>query len=343
LIMESQRLVNQVVKTDCVSNDLISDHMKNLYLIQGNSLSDDSETGRQIKDDFSESRSFDENIDWMRQRRKNNLPTFEGVPSGYPILDYTLGYFKKSCLYYIGARTSMGKTTFMLNLVANHMRDGLSVGMFSLEMARDKIFGKLVCVYTGVSYRRFEDGDINDLQSENLKISAEYFASKELHIHAPDSISMDQLMVAAQRMVDHHKVKIIYIDYLTRIKPSGKFSSKHLEVDYISKSLQTLARRLEIPIVCLAQLNRDTESNKGAVPTLSCFRESGSIEEDCDAAILLHRPSYYDPSLKGSDGTADKRVQVIVAKNRIRGTVKPIRFLCDSDLSERYIEDTLFD
>ena len=139
-----------------------------------------------------------------------------------------------------------------------------------------------------------------------------------------------KLCARAKRLKTNHKIDILFIDYLTLVKGNQHFTNKHLMVDDVSKGLQALAKSLNIPIVCLAQLNRSAaESGR---PTLSHFRESGSIEEDADACLLLHRPEYYQPTEKPG------LVEVIVAKNRIMGTIKTIHFSCDAKVSDKYHE-----
>lgn len=189
-------------------------------------------------------------------RKSNLLPAYDGVTSGYDILDKTFGFFRKAALYYIGARTSMGKTTFMLNLIANQMAKRIPIGVFSLEMPSEQIVPKIMCIFSEVNYRMYEDVELYEEKIARLCETRKMFKDQPLYISAPSSITINQLCVEAQRMVDHHGVKIIYIDYLTRIRSSGKFTSKHLEIDAISKALQSLARQLDVPIICLAQLNR---------------------------------------------------------------------------------------
>ncbi len=286
-------------------------------------------TMRDINKNFKKDRSFSEHIVWLQDCYKKNLPTFEGIPSRYPLLDDTLGYFQNSCLYYIGARTSMGKTTFMLNIIRN-MMPYHNIGVFSLEMPSRTIFDKLMCIQSNVKYSKYTKGDITQAQFERLFLDCEDANDYNVFLEDPDSITISNLVLRAKNMKLNHKIDILFIDYLTRITSDTKYPTKHLQVDEISKKLQSLAKSLNIPIICLAQLNRASATN--TKPSLADFRESGSIEEDCDAAILLHRPEYYTPGEKPGE------VQVIIAKNRVMGTIKKIAFHCDSNLSERYNE-----
>lgn len=265
---------------------------------------------------------------------EKGIPVYEGVSSGYDQLDYALGSFAKGCIYYIGGRTSMGKTTFLLNLMRNMAAKGTSVGFFSLEMPGKTIFEKFAALEAEVRYPWIQDGRIYPDQMQRIEAAHNRIVNLPVFIEAPSSLDIKSLCYRARRMKLQHGIEVLFIDYLTRITVENRKQSKHLQVDEISKALQSLAKELDIPVICLAQLNRatakkDRESNK---PCLSDFRESGSIEEDADACILLHRPEYY------KEGDKTGMVEVIVAKNRLRGIVKTIPFVCRTVISERYRE-----
>jgi replicative DNA helicase len=140
------------------------------------------------------------------------------------------------------------------------------------------------------------------------------------------------LTARAKRMKKSHDIEILFIDYLTLIKSDSRHATKHMQVDEVSKGLQSLAKALKIPVVCLAQLNRASTGKDGDVPTLTSFRESGSIEEDADGCLLIHRPDYYNPTAKPG------YVELIIAKNRIMGTLKKIDYSCNFSVSDRYFE-----
>lgn len=284
---------------------------------------------------FKEDRSLLEEIELRKKRKDSGLSNYQGVCSGYPILDETLGSFQKGATYYIGARSSMGKTTFMLNLIKN-MLDKYRIGIFSLEMDLDIITMKIASILTDLKYNQLSSGDLTQVQLEQFKLNLEALNKSSVFLEGPKPITIHKLRSRAKRMKENFNIDILFIDYLTRIQPSGDNFNKHLEVDEVSKGLQSLAKELEIPIVCFAQLNRAStgrkENGKVLPPTLVDFRESGSIEEDCDGAIFLHRPDYYDPL------DHPGQIKVIIAKNRLEGTLKTIEYSCISSISERYKE-----
>lgn len=314
--------------------NVIIDIHRNLDLSAGNHFSK-TKTMNEIISNIRDGRSLAENALWKKKRRDSGVTNFEGVCSGYPILDETLGSFQKGALYYVGARSSMGKTTFLLNLIVN-MLNKHKIGFFSLEMEENIVAQKLVCILTDIKYNWLSKGQLTQTQIDTLFEYQEPLKKSPLFIEGPSAMNIQILSSRAKRMKASHDIDILFIDYLTRIKTSGKGFNKHLEVDEISKGLQHLAKELNIPIVCMAQLNRasasKTKDGKVLPPTLVDFRESGSIEEDCDGAILLHRPEYYNKL----DNPG--QIQVIVAKNRIEGTLENIAFSCEAMKSEKYHE-----
>ena len=277
---------------------------------------------------------FSKELEHRMMCYEKGISVYQGICSGYEQLDHVLGSFTKGCMYYIGARTSMGKTTFLLNLARNMSEKSTKIGFFSLEMPAKIIFEKFLAMEAEMRYPWIQDGRVFPDQLHRVEAAHKKITKLPIFIEDPSSLDIKSLCYRARRMKLQHGIEVLFIDYLTRITVENRKQSKHLQVDEISKTLQSLAKELDIPIICLAQLNRastkkDRESNR---PCLSDFRESGSIEEDADACILLHRPEYY------KEGDKPGMVEVIVAKNRLRGIVKTIPFVCKSIFCERYRE-----
>lgn len=319
------------------SQEIINEIQDKLFDLQG--LKNKSATPlKEVYEDFRDDKSFEEHLDDIIERKSKGLPTYDGVLTGYPKLDETIGGFKKGTITYVGARTSMGKTTFLLNLMLaiKSKNPEFSIGFFSLEMPRSVIAAKFACLKSDVNYSKYEDAYLSDEQFDRLRYSVKDMIDNpvSIYIEDPDRISASTLRSRAKRMLQNFDIKILFVDYLTRITGNNKHNSKHLEVDEVSKSLQSLAKELQIPIVCLCQLNRALLLRKDPMPTLADFRESGSVEEDADVAILLHRPSYYD------ENNEPGIIQAIIAKNRIRGKLCKVKFSCEYAKSERYYELT---
>lgn len=324
-----KELIDRVVQQGANYDEIIAHHQNQILLSMG--ACNDVITAYEIYNDYRKEMSYIDYAMWRRERFLQGLPTYEGVLSGFPLLDNTLGSFQNGGLYYVGARTSMGKTTFILNLISK-MLNKYRIGVFSLEMDAQMIFEKLICIHADIKYSKFSRGDFTLEQMERIK-SLEPTLSKDcLFIEDEQALSLAKLCARAKRMKINHNIDILFIDYLTLIKADTKYPSKHMQVDEVSKGLQSLAKALKIPVVCLAQLNRAAAGKDGERPTLAHFRESGSIEEDADACLLIHRPEYYNQNDKPGS------IEVNIAKNRIMGTLKTIQFSCNSMVSERYHE-----
>lgn len=329
-----RRLMMGLHQSIIKSQDQGADYEKIMGDLYGMLIGIEKGTGRvltpkEILENFIDGKNYLETIAERRDRFLKGLPTFNGLSTGYPMLDATIGGFQRGGLYYIGARTSMGKTTFLLNLIANMVKS-CKVSIFSLEMDASMIMEKLLCIYADLKYSKFSIGNYTPEQYERIVSLKPFFDSASIWFDDEQGLTINRLVSRAHRLVKVYGAEIIFIDYLTLVRAAGKHPNKHMMVDEVSKGLQALAKQLKVPIVVLAQLNRASADESR--PSLTSFRESGSIEEDADACLLLHRPEYYDPSSKPG------LIECIVAKNRILGKLTTIEFNCNSEQSERYHE-----
>lgn len=232
------------------------------------------------------------------------------LPTGYPKLDSVLGGgFIKEGMYILAARPGCGKTTLALNIALQMLKEGKRVLFVSLEMSREQISTRLLSLLTGkpfaelASGRAFE-GDSrtwDDIASKTGEIGA-----YKLDIYDQAGATVDRIVLDAQSK----EYDCVVIDYLGLLE-QRKGTSRYEKITYISGELKRMARKLGIPVLCLAQLNREVEGRNGGEPRLSDLRDSGSIEQDADAVLLLHSESREDA--KDYEGTFTK---VIVAKNR---------------------------
>lgn len=232
------------------------------------------------------------------------------LPTGYPKLDSVLGGgFIKEGMYILAARPGCGKTTLALNIALQMLKEGKRVLFVSLEMSREQISTRLLSLLTGkpfaelASGRAFkEDSRIwDDIASKTGEIGA-----YKLDIYDQAGATVDRIVLDAQSK----EYDCVVIDYLGLLE-QRKGTSRYEKITYISGELKRMARKLGIPVLCLAQLNREVEGRNGGEPRLSDLRDSGSIEQDADAVLLLHSENRED--VKDYEGTFTK---VIVAKNR---------------------------
>lgn len=221
-----------------------------------------------------------------------------GLATGYGVLDeYTHGW-QKGDLIILAARPSVGKTAFGLNLAylaAFHSK--VPVGFFSLEMASDRVMERLIASRSCVSNEKIQTGGFLGTK-EKAKIDAaiQEISLTDLYFDDTPNCKLGELVSKATKLKKQHPdLGLIVIDYLGRIRYSDKvdMANHQQEVGYISGALKSLARQLNVPVLCLAQLNRSVENNDDKRPTLANLRDSGSIEQDADICMLMYREDYY--------------------------------------------------
>lgn len=269
-----------------------------------------------------------------------------GVMSGFADLDRDTTGFHAGEMLVLAARPSMGKTAFLLNMAeqialgtdtpgsTHASRAKVPIGIFSLEMSRDSLAQRLLASWSGISSQKIRSGQLsrsamNDEHGQLLS-AANVLSAAPIFIDDTPGLTLMGLRARARRMVTQYQVKIIMIDYLQLLSsPQGARESRQAEVGQISRGIKELARELKVPIIALSQLNRNSEGRDGNRPRISDLRESGSIEQDADMVMLLHREEYYhigDPAWMNDPANADKIgvAELIIAKQRNgpTGTVK---------------------
>ena len=215
-----------------------------------------------------------------------------GVLTGISKLDDVTGGFQQTDLIVIAARTSVGKTAFMLNIAANVTEP---CGVISGEQSSSQIIQRLLAKIGNLSAYRMRTGRLDQGDFEKLVEASAELSKKPIYIADKARPSIDQVERWGRQMAWEHGIKILFVDYLQLLK-NPAYSDKRLQVDDISKRLKGLALELEIPVVCLAQLNRNAASDN-RTPKLSDLKESGAIEEDADQVILLYRDENYPNKL----------------------------------------------
>ncbi len=264
----------------------------------------------------------------MIQTFKESERVVTGIPSGFSELDMMTTGFHPSDLIILAARPAMGKTSFML-AVAHHIAsvEGKPVAIFSLEMSKEQLVMRLLSSLAEVPLHHIRSGFLTDDQMEALRRASEEIRYLPIYIDDSPGLTTVDLRIKARKALTEKKVEFIAIDYLQMLRSPLKHGSRQEEVAEISRSLKSLAKELNIPIMALAQLSRQVEQRSDKRPQLADLRESGQIEQDADLILFLHRPEYYkknpDPSEKGI-------AEIIVAKQRQgpTGTVK-VAFIKD--------------
>lgn len=243
-----------------------------------------------------------------------------GVPTGFTALDHMLTGMHGGELIILGARPSMGKTSLALN-IAGHaaVYKGKSVAVFSLEMPREQIALRLLCSDAKVNMQRVRQGTLAADDWMKLARSIGPLSNAPVYIDDTAGITPTQLRSRCRRLMMDKGLDLVVVDYLGLMHADGKTENRQLEVSEISRQLKAIALELKIPVLACAQLSRASTTRDNKRPALSDLRDSGSIEQDADVVMFIHREGYYDPE------TADKNVgEIIVSKQRNGplGTVK---------------------
>jgi len=254
-------------------------------------------------------------FDRMEELHKNK-GALRGLKTGFRDLDKKTAGLQKGDLVIIGARPAMGKTTFAQNLAYNTATiNGRGVLFFSMEMANSEIVDRMISDVSGVDNWRIRTGNVTEDDYGKIGDALEEMDSIPLYLDDTSSMSILELRNKARRAAHDHDIGLIIIDYLQLLQGTDRYAGNRVqEVTEISRGLKQLARELEIPVVALAQLSRSVTGRDDPRPVLSDLRESGSIEQDADLVMFLHRPDYYN---QGKEGYEDTHItQLIIAKHR---------------------------
>jgi replicative DNA helicase len=249
-------------------------------------------------------------IDRIEKLYRSKEP-YTGIPSGFDDLDTMTSGFQNSELVIVGARPSMGKTALALTM-ASHITLGKKIpaAFFSLEMSDMALCLRLISSEARIESEKIRSGLLTPRDFGNLMEAAGRIYEAPLYIVDTPGMKLLDLRSQARRLRSQHGVKIIFIDYLTLIGSDNRDVPRHEQIAEISRSLKGLARELDMPVVALSQLRRDAE---GKQPNLADIRESGSIEQDADVVIFLHRERETDVKA-GKEG--DGKTELIIAKQR---------------------------
>jgi replicative DNA helicase len=238
-----------------------------------------------------------------------------GIATGFAELDDLTCGLQNGEMIVIAGRPSMGKTSFAMN-IAEHIGadNNIPVALFSLEMSKQQFAERMLCSRSMIDSQLVRKGMLNDNQYQELVQTASELSEKPIFVDDTPAITPLELRGKARRLRAQHDIKCIIIDYLQLMSLGGRVESRQQEVSEMSRYLKALARELEVPVVVLSQLNRSPEGREGHKPRMSDLRESGSIEQDADVVMLLHREDYYH---RGETDYEETNIaEIIIAKQR---------------------------
>jgi replicative DNA helicase len=239
-----------------------------------------------------------------------------GLPTSYYELDDLTCGLQKGEMVIIAGRPSMGKTTFALN-IAEHLGvvERIPLAIFSLEMGRQQLAERFLCSYGNVDAQLVRKGMLSTEHYQKLVDACGILSEAPIYIDDTSALTPLELRAKARRLKSMHNIQAVFIDYLQLMGLGvSRIESRQQEITAISRYLKSLARELHVPVIVLSQLNRAPEDREGHRPRMSDLRESGSLEQDADVVMMLHREDYYHRG--ESDYQADNTAEVIIAKQR---------------------------
>ncbi|CEG29471.1 replicative DNA helicase [Bacillus sp. B-jedd] len=253
-------------------------------------------------------RTYD-NIESMHNRKGD----ITGIATGFQELDRMTAGFQRNDLIIVGARPSVGKTAFALNIAQNvAVKTGENVAIFSLEMGAEQLVMRMLCAEGNIDAQRLRTGSLTDEDWGKLTMAMGSLSRAGIYIDDTPGVRVADIRAKCRRLKQENGLGMILIDYLQLILGSGRGGeNRQQEVSEISRSLKQLARELQVPVIALSQLSRGVEQRQDKRPMMSDIRESGSIEQDADIVAFLYRDDYYDKESENKN-----IIEIIIAKQR---------------------------
>lgn len=306
LIKAGTEIIEKAYQDGAEVNDLVGKAEQELFAVSDKVVRSDYHAMSDLLAD-----AFDR-IDNLQK----NKGALRGLKTGFRDIDKKTAGFQKGDLIIIGARPAMGKTTFAQNLAYNIASiNKKGVLFFSMEMASNEIIDRMVSDVSGVNNWKIRTGNISEEEFSKIGDAMAEMAEMPIYIDDTSSMTIMELRNKARRAMHDHDIGIVIVDYLQLISGSDRYAGNRVqEVTEISRGLKILARELSIPVIALAQLSRNVTGRDNPRPILSDLRESGSIEQDADLVMFLHRPDYYKQN--DDDYEETHITELIIAKHR---------------------------
>lgn len=247
--------------------------------------------------EISTSKLFDQETKTLPEYLHDKLimeKKITGLKTNFPKFDNLINGINRGHYIIVAARSGMGKTSFILNILSHLLYNSTKVLFLSLELDAAQLLMKLTGIVSGVSFERIEKGNFNLTDHSYItSIIEKELSNMNLIIDDASEMTVSQVCAKIRRFINSHGIQVVFIDYLTCISSDKKMSSREEEVQSISRKLTACAKKLKIPIICIAQLNRQNEV-QARTPRKSDLRESGQIESDAHSIFMLHRPYEFD-------------------------------------------------
>ena len=316
LINAGTNIANQAYNEDADVDTLVGEAEQKLFEV----------SDKIVKSDYESLEDLMPNALERMVELKKNKGALRGLKTGFPDIDKKTAGFQKGDLVIIGARPAMGKTTLAQNLaynIASINRKG--VLFFSMEMAKNEIVDRIISDVANVDNWNIRTGNISDEDFARIDDAINEMDGVPIYIDDASSLTIHEIRNKARRAMHDHEICTVVIDYLQLITGSDRYKGNRVqEITEISRGLKILARELEIPVIALAQLSRNVTGRDDPRPVLSDLRDSGSIEQDADLVMFLHRVDYY----KKKDEEDTNITELIIRKHR-HGAIGTIELFFD--------------
>ena len=241
----------------------------------------------------------------------NRETKITGIHTGFNYLDELTTGFQNSNLIIIAARPSIGKTALALKIALNMANQNKKIAFFTIEISKEQIAERVISLLARVNSKDLRKGLCEQELLQNVLIRTEDMG---IYVNDDTSINIVELKAKIKQLKREKQIDIAFIDYLQLIKPINSFASREQAISDISRGLKAIAKDLDMPIVALAQLNRLVEARSNKRPVLADLRESGSIEQDADVVIAIHRPGFYDKTSGKKE--INNKTELVIAKQR---------------------------
>lgn len=278
-------------------------------------------------EDYVAMKTMSEDVLVALEEIEKNRGKLRGVPTGFTELDNLTQGLHGGQMIIVAARPAMGKSTLALDFCRSaSIRHNVTSLIFSLEMSQQEIAMRMLSAESGVRLSKMQSGKMTDYDWRQVAETTSKISEAPLYVDDSANMTISEIRAKCRRLKQEHNLGLVVIDYLQLMTSGHQVESRQQEVSTMSRNLKLLAKDIDVPVVAVAQLNRNSESRNDRKPMMSDLRESGSLEQDADIIMLLHRPDYYNS--EDRPGEAD----IIVAKHR-NGATATIGALFQGDMA----------
>jgi replicative DNA helicase len=305
LIRSAQQILSSAIRAEGSADQVLDDAEKAIFHV----------SEARLRSGFLSMRTVGERSIKVIEDLTHHREPITGIASGFLQLDELTAGLQRSDLIILAARPSMGKTTLALNVAAHAaLRNGRTVGVFSLEMSHQQLFQRMLCAEARVDAHRLRTGRIGKDEWDRIIKTYSELSETPMYIDDTPGATITEMRAKSRRLKLERGLDLIIVDYLQLMSGRGRYDSRQQEISDISRSLKEMAKELDVPILALSQLSRAPEQRSSGEkrPQLSDLRDSGAIDQDADVVLFLFREEIYkkdDPDLKG-------KAELIIGKQR---------------------------